>query len=173
MARMMHLFSTILFRVLLKILKLGDGNRFKGNLISARENWFFGQWKLTFSIFLLLVKTTFCLTKTYFKRICHSVWWRRIFYLMETVFSYMILFLYEWKPSLKFVPIERNFPPSGICFLLFSAFFLQVETLTETSWIKQSVLFINVRSSYLNKKQYQFDRDSKITVNQLTFFTLS
>ena len=52
---------------------------------------------------------------------------------METVFSYLILFLQEWKPSLKFVPIERNSAPSGIFFLLFRAFFLQVEALTETN----------------------------------------
>ena len=32
-----------------------------------------------------------------------------------------------------FVPVERDFPPSGNCFLLFHASFLQVETATETS----------------------------------------
>ena len=50
---------------------------------------------------------------------------------------------YKWKPSLKLVetnlfgkdivPVEKDFPPSGNCFLLFRTSFLQVETVTETS----------------------------------------
>ena len=66
----------------------------------------------------------------------------RFFGLVETVFC-LIFFFYKWKPSLKlvetssfwkdFVPVERDFPPSGNCFLLFRASFLQVETVTETS----------------------------------------
>ena len=32
-----------------------------------------------------------------------------------------------------FLAVERDFPPSGNCFLLFRASFLQVETITETS----------------------------------------
>ena len=69
----------------------------------------------------------------------------RFFGLVETVFC-LIFFFYKWKPSLKlvetssfwkdFVPVERDFPPSGNCFLLFRASFLQVETVTETSWNK-------------------------------------
>ena len=49
-------------------------------------------------------------------------------------------FFDKWKPSLKlpethfsgkdFVPIEKGFPPSGNCFLLFRASFLQVKTVT-------------------------------------------
>ena len=33
----------------------------------------------------------------------------------------------------NFVSAERDFPPSGNCFCLFRAFFLQVETVTEAS----------------------------------------
>ena len=78
------------------------------------------------------------------------------FLFVETVFSYLIFFFYKWKPSLKlvetnffgkdFVPVERDFPLSENCFLLFCASFLQVETVTETSSNKLSVLFINGRS---------------------------
>ena len=76
-----------------------------------------------------------------------------VFCLVETVFSYLIFFFYKRKPSLKlakidlfgkdFVPVDRDFLPSENCFLLFRASFLQVETVTETSWKKYSVLFIN------------------------------
>ena len=51
-------------------------------------------------------------------------------------------FLFIKKPSQKFVetnllgrdfvPVERDFKPSGNCFLLFRASFLQAETVTET-----------------------------------------
>ena len=54
-----------------------------------------------------------------------------------------LFFFYKWKPSVKlvetnlfgknFVPVERGFKPSGNCFLLFRASFLQVETVTEAS----------------------------------------
>ena len=64
-----------------------------------------------------------------------SVFWK--------LFSLFNLFFYKWKSSLKlvetnlfgkdFVPAERDFPPSGNCFLLFRDSFLQVETVTETS----------------------------------------
>ena len=40
---------------------------------------------------------------------------------------------------------------------------LQVETVTETSWNMQSVLFVNGHFKYLSKKQYQFGRDWKKT----------
>ena len=58
-------------------------------------------------------------------------------------FLLFILFFFLQKPSLKlvetnlfwkdFVPVERDFPPSGKYFLLLHASFLQVETVTETS----------------------------------------
>ena len=58
-------------------------------------------------------------------------------------FLFNLFVFYKWKPSLElgetnlfgkdFVPVERDFPLSGNCFLLFRAFFLQVETVTETS----------------------------------------
>ena len=54
-----------------------------------------------------------------------------------------LFFFYKWKPSLKlvetnlfgkdFVPVERDFTPTGNCFILFRASFLQVETVNETS----------------------------------------
>ena len=91
----------------------------------ASESYFFAYWKRIF------------------KRIFHSVGWRRIFSLVETVYFYLIFF-YKFKPSLKvsgnpflgktLLPIvERNFLYSGNHFLLFLTFFLQVETVTETS----------------------------------------
>ena len=62
---------------------------------------------------------------------------------METVFPYLIFFLqvdadteingsfFFWK---DFIPTSRKgFLSSGNCFLLFSASFLQVETVSETS----------------------------------------
>ena len=64
---------------------------------------------------------------------------------METVFSYLIFFFLQvetteisgnkfiWE---DFFPVERDLPPSGNCFLLFRASFLQVETVTETSYNK-------------------------------------
>ena len=58
-------------------------------------------------------------------------------------FQLFNFFFYKWKPSLKFVdtnlfgkdfvPMERDFPPSGNCLLLFHASFLKVKTVTETS----------------------------------------
>ena len=69
---------------------------------------------------------------------------------------FSLSFFYKWKPSLQlvkislfrkdFVPIKSDFPPIQNRFLLFHASFLQVETVTETSSNKQSVLFINGRS---------------------------
>ena len=118
------------------LLEFGGSNLYKKNLISACGNWFFGKLKLIFSIFqtLLLVKGTFVWRKRIFKRIFYSVCWRRVLCLVKTVFSYLIFF-YKWKLLLKlletnlfekdFVPVERNFPPSGNCFLLFHSSSLQ------------------------------------------------
>ena len=115
--------SIVLFRALLKILKFGGSNLFKRNLISARGSCFFGQQKLNFSIFqiLLLVKVIFVQQKRVFERIFHSAWWRRILCLVETGFSYLIFFFYKRKPSLKlvetnlfgkdFVSVERDVHP--------------------------------------------------------------
>ena len=57
--------------------------------------------------------------------------------------DFLNFFFCKWKTSLKlvettlfgkdFVLVGRDFPPSGNCFLLFRASFLQVETVTETS----------------------------------------
>ena len=33
-----------------------------------------------------------------------------------------------------FIPVERDFPSSGNCFLLFRASLLQVKAVTEASW---------------------------------------
>ena len=61
----------------------------------------------------------------------------------ENLFYLFDFFFYNWKSSLRlmetnffgknFVSVERDFPPSGNCFLFFRASFLQVETVTETS----------------------------------------
>ena len=65
------------------------------------------------------------------------------FSVLRKPFFLFNLFFYKWKSSLKlvetnlfgkdFVPVERDFPPSGNCFPLFRAAFLQVETVTGTS----------------------------------------
>ena len=62
---------------------------------------------------------------------------------MGTVFSYLIFFFLQVETFTEisgnklfgkdFVPVERDIQPSGNCFLLFRASFLQVETVTETS----------------------------------------
>ena len=152
------------------------------------------MWKLIFwlieAIFFHFLDTPangryfFVYRKRILKRIFYSVWWRRTFCLVETIFSYFNFFLFKWKVSLKlmeinlfgkdFVPVESDFPSSGNCFVLFHVSFPQVELVNETSWNKSSVFFINGRSQYLcRKKQHQFGRDSKITVKQLICFALS
>ena len=137
--------SIVLFRALLKILKFGGSNLFKRNLISARGSCFFGQQKLNFSIFqiLLLVKVIFVQQKRVFERIFHSAWWRRILCLLETGFSYLIFFFLQEETFIeisgnKFIwerlcSGRKGCAPSGDCFLLFCACFPLVETVTETS----------------------------------------
>ena len=104
--------SIVLFRALLKILKFQN---FK---------YFFQRERV-------------------FKRIFHSLQWGQIFCHVQIVFSYLILFFLQLKIFTEisgnkcfwgkgFVPVERDFPPSGNCLLLFCASFLQVETVTET-----------------------------------------
>ena len=51
-----------------------------------------------------------------------------------------------------FTLVERNFLSSGNYFFLFHASFLQVETVTETSWNIESVHFVNGSSKYVSKK---------------------
>ena len=100
--------SIVLLRILLKILKFGFSNLFIRNVISTCGNLFFGQQKLIFSIFkiLVLLKGIFCLAKTYF----------------STNFSFRL--------------VETDFLPCGNRFLLFNHFFLQGKTFTENSGIK-------------------------------------
>ena len=80
--------SIFLFSALLKLLKFGGGESCFWKLIL----WLV---KLIFPIsqILLLVKLFSVQWKRIFKRIIQSVWWRRIFYLVETVFSYLIFLL--------------------------------------------------------------------------------
>ena len=75
--------SIVLFSALLKILKIESKSLFKRNLVSARGS--FGWQKLIFSIFqiFLLVRGIFVSRE----RILNEfVWWRRIFYMVETNF---------------------------------------------------------------------------------------
>ena len=59
------------------------------------------------------------------------------FSLVETVFFYLFFFSLQVETCTEigkdFVPVERDFPPSGNYFLLFRASFLQVKTVTKTS----------------------------------------
>ena len=132
--------SIVLFSALLKILKIESKNLFKRILVSARGS--FGYQKLFFSVFqiFLLVRGIFVQREHILNEF---VWWRRIFYMVETNFMscrnrFLLfnIFFCKWKPSLKlvetnlfgkdFVPVERDFPLDGTCFLLFCASFLQV-----------------------------------------------
>ena len=76
-------------------------------------------------------KLSFVSWKSIFKRMCHSVWWRRTSCLVETLFSYLILFStsgsrhWNWWPmflgrTLNLL-LERGFLYSGNC--LFFCFF--------------------------------------------------
>ena len=135
--------SIALFRDLLKILKFEGSNLFKRKIISARKNW----------SFLLVEVNFFHFSDTPASESRNVFWANFSFRTVETYFlscgkRFLLfnLFFYKWKPSLKlvetnlcgkdFVLVEMDFPPSGNCFLLFRTSFLQVETVTETSWNK-------------------------------------
>ena len=71
-----------------------------------------------------------------FKQFFNSLWWRRIFCLVEAVFSYLIFFFF--LQLVTFVEISGNKGiKKGIFhqvdFFLFRASFLQIETVTDTS----------------------------------------
>ena len=60
----------------------------KGKLIHGRENGFFSWWKPFFlSIFQRLLSVFFPSSrKIFFNKILYSGWWKRIFWLVETIF---------------------------------------------------------------------------------------
>ena len=68
---------------------------------------------------------------------------------------------------------ERDFLSSENCFLLLCTFFLQIKTVTKTSWNKWSVLSIKWTSLISKSKQCQFGRVLKIPVRELICFTFS
>ena len=122
--------SIVSFRALLKFLKFGRINLRKTLFLLvetdflATRSQFFPFFRYSF----LLVKGIFFFSRKHiFERIFHSVWWRRIFCIVEAVFFYLLFFFlqlenfteisgnkFNWK---DFVPVERDFPPSGNCFL--------------------------------------------------------
>ena len=83
--------SLVLFRTMLKILKFRGSNHFK-KLISWPMEVNFSDTPSSEGYFLSS-------GNGFLNRLFHSVWWRRIFCLVETVFSYLIFFL-NWKLSL-------------------------------------------------------------------------
>ena len=83
--------SLVLFRTMLKILKFRGSNHFK-KLISWPMEVNFSDTPSSEGYFLSS-------GNGFLNRLFYSVWWRRIFCLVETVFSYLIFFL-NWKLSL-------------------------------------------------------------------------
>ena len=136
--------SIVLFRALLKVL---------GIATFLRETYYFCSWKLIF----WLVKVNFFhflgtpASERYFLSGGNVFLHKFFFRIVETDFLswgnrfllFNLFFFYKWKHSLKlvetnlfgadFVPVERDCPLSGNCFLLFRALFMQVETVTESS----------------------------------------
>ena len=110
--------SIVLFSALLKILKIESKSLFKRNLVSARGSF---RWqKLIFSIFqiFLLVRGIFVSRE----RILNEfVWWRRIFYmvetnfcLVETVFPNLIFFSASGNQWKQICLGKTLFPQKGI-----------------------------------------------------------
>ena len=123
--------SVVSFRALWKILKFGGCNLFKRNIISARGNWFFWLVKVNF----LSSRSVFLTNFLIFYFLFFIPYDGDGFLVLWKLFS-LIHFFFLQVETFTEIGKERDFPPSGNCFLLFRASFLQVETVTETSWIK-------------------------------------
>ena len=119
---------------------------------------------LIFSIFqiFLLVKGIFCPAETYFSADFS-------FRIVDMYFKscgnrfllFNLFFFYKWKPSLKlvetnlfgkdYVPIEKDFAPSGNCFLLYRASFYKWKPLLklveiELNWIEFKLAQIYIKT---------------------------